>query len=466
MSLGSIGTKFTSAVGAVNGVASSIGKLASWLTGPAAGSFASAPRKASFGGVPFAVASEETLAGRKVAIHEYPLRDEPWVEDLGQRGRRFVITGWLVEGSLLYEAGGVIEQRDNLLRVAEKAGPTKLLHPTLGEMEVSLVEPIRFTARWDLGPVIEVAMTVIKGGPRLYPGQKPSTQEQVKKEAAKSKLAAALDYAKSIAAKVMSVVAKIQSIVSTVMKYYTMVMSFIADVKSFISSIKNMVGAFGRMFGSTKPAEPMNGPAQSSQSAASILAQRRALVVSSAKILRSTAATGDPQAIATATQKLAASVTTFAADPAEAIRIHAQTLSMPAGSDPVQTATSALIRRSAVIEMAIASSEYQPASHADAQRIKAQVTGALDREILIAGDAGDDATYEALRRLRQAVHDDMDARGGGMGDQTVYSLQSSQPSLTVAQRLYGDASRSDELTAAADPIHPAFMPAKFRAPSK
>jgi prophage DNA circulation protein len=37
------------------------------------------------------------------------------------------------------------------------------------------------------------------------------------------------------------------------------------------------------------------------------------------------------------------------------------------------------------------------------------------------------------------------------------------PALSLAQRLYQDAGRSDELVAEAVPIHPAFMPSRCRA---
>ncbi|MCV5934699.1 multidrug DMT transporter permease, partial [Escherichia coli] len=41
--------------------------------------------------------------------------------------------------------------------------------------------------------------------------------------------------------------------------------------------------------------------------------------------------------------------------------------------------------------------------------------------------------------------------------------RSPQPSLALANRLYQDAARADELVQAVSPVHPAFMPLSFTA---
>ena len=42
-------------------------------------------------GVGFVLDAGDTAAGRRVAIHEYPYRDDAWAEDLGKLPRRFSI---------------------------------------------------------------------------------------------------------------------------------------------------------------------------------------------------------------------------------------------------------------------------------------------------------------------------------------------------------------------------------------
>lgn len=81
---------------------------------------------ASFRGVPFLVESAERTGGRRAVVHEFPLRDEPFVEDLGRRARTFRIDGYVIGDDYLV-------QRDALLAALEdESGPGELVHPYHG----------------------------------------------------------------------------------------------------------------------------------------------------------------------------------------------------------------------------------------------------------------------------------------------------------------------------------------------
>jgi prophage DNA circulation protein len=81
----------------------------------------------------------------------------------------------------------------------------------------------------------------------------------------------------------------------------------------------------------------------------------------------------------------------------------------------------------------------------------------------VAGDQGDDETYEALSTLRAAVVADLNKRGAGLSSIKTFSVSAPMPSLALAARLYRDPTRADELVAQANPVHPAFMPTTFKA---
>ena len=74
--------------------------------------------------VPFAVESATTAGGRQSVVHAYPFRDTVWVEDMGKLARRFQIYGFLVENSVIYGGGGVVAQRDRLLRAVKASRVT------------------------------------------------------------------------------------------------------------------------------------------------------------------------------------------------------------------------------------------------------------------------------------------------------------------------------------------------------
>jgi prophage DNA circulation protein len=181
-----------------------------------------------------------------------------------------------------------------------------------------------------------------------------------------------------------------------------------------------------------------------------------------------------PSDFAEAVQTLAASLLAATIDPADSIRLLTALADFtPASTTPqsqqgaamaaIQSATGDLCRRTAVIALARAATNYQPSSYDDAAAIRNRVCDLLDNEITIAGDQGEDTTYSALRALRFAVVQDLTARGANLAPIKTFAIGAPMPALVLANRFYRDASRGDELVTHADPIHPAFMPTTFQA---
>ena len=181
-----------------------------------------------------------------------------------------------------------------------------------------------------------------------------------------------------------------------------------------------------------------------------------------------------PSDLALAAQGLAAALSASAINAGDAMRL---LTAMAAPTTPViplntvisasmasmQNAMSDLFRRAAVVEIAIASSTYQPSSSNDAATVRLMVCTLLDNEILVAGNQGEDDVFSSLRALRAAVVADLNARGSGLASIQTFKLNASLPACVVAQRIYSDPSREDELVIQANPPHPAFMPTTFTA---
>lgn len=87
-------------------------------------------RSASFRGVRFSVAEAEFSAGRRTQIHEYPLRDMPYVEDIGRAARRYSLTAYIVGTDYLSRV-------KSLVGAMETRGSGHLVHPWLGEIDVT-----------------------------------------------------------------------------------------------------------------------------------------------------------------------------------------------------------------------------------------------------------------------------------------------------------------------------------------
>lgn len=99
-------------------------------------------RAASFRGVPFGVLADDKEGGRRTVVHEFPQREEAFVEDLGAAALRFTVQAFVL-------GDDYASQRDALEKALCEPGPGKLVHPYYGEIEVSQFAPykVRHTAQ-------------------------------------------------------------------------------------------------------------------------------------------------------------------------------------------------------------------------------------------------------------------------------------------------------------------------------
>ena len=183
------------------------------------------------------------------------------------------------------------------------------------------------------------------------------------------------------------------------------------------------------------------------------------------------ASTDMPDALAALVEAMRAGIT----DPADQVNVllalagftftdqAGGTVGIGAAMAAMRDAMAAACRRAALVSLARASAAYQPVSYNDAASLRRVLSAALDSEITLAGDAGQDASYVALKALRSAVVQDLTVRGASLPSVVTVSMALPLPALLLAQILYQDASRSDQITAESGAIHPAFCPATFQA---
>lgn len=464
--------------GAVLGTTSGISNLASSLAarlGGSATSYFDQLRPASFRTVPFVSLGGEASFGRRKELHEYVQRDVPWVEDLGRGTRRIHLYGFVV-------GDDVIAQRDMLIAACETSGDGSLIHPTLGQRTVSLMD-FRCLERWEKGRYFEFQFEFIEGGPRTYPTAESATTQAVANAVSGLNVAAALNFAKIALAAISYGAAVLGSVVNSALGWYTYAKNLVGDARNLFRLLYSLPGDFGRFSGTASlptfskyPSSPVSsGPTVSSLIQAATVA--RAAVSSAADALAAAAAGFDATTVDTftaAVQGVTTAVIGATSDPDDSIRLltslayyapDAGTTTSVIGTamGDVQTACGDLFRRTSIGAVAQASSTYQPSSSDDAARVRDLVAGLIDAEMLVAGDRGDDETYEALCTLRAAVVADLNKRGAGLSGMRTFRFAAPMPALALAARLYRDPTRADELIAQADPVHPAFMPTTFKA---
>lgn len=477
-------------------------------------SWAESLRKASYRGVPFGVFGGDFRAGRRVAVHQYPGRDKPYIEDMGRSTRLIRLTGFLVTDSLVYGGGEVKSQRDAMVAAVERAGPGTLVHPTLGNLTVSVPDGgLQVIEKWDHGRYFEINLTFIESGERVFPATRSSTVSLLDKLAKAFGLSAALDFVRKVIGGITAAINMVEGVIRFGKAIVSMVVSVVAGFQELVGRIQRdarsimglaglMTGNYGRYANgsvssalvSSKKARVSGSAgiakrsaveaAASNNASATVMAEllaanttNRAAVTAAMATLTTSASTLDAStgdAFVAAVQGVLDALVASIADPADAIALltplasytpEAFTSSSAIGDAQAtaQAATSALLRRLSLVAIAQVVARYAPASSDEALATLATVTVLVDAEITVAGDAGDDESYAALRALRQGVVTALTTTGATLPQLQTFTFKAPMPALVMANRLYGDAERQDELVQQADPIHPAFMPVTVKA---
>lgn len=428
---------------------------------------------ASYNGVPFIVKDVDGEYGRRVAIHSYPYRDGGWIEDLGRKMPVIDIRGFLV-------GDDVIAQRDFMLLVCELAGPGVLIHPTRGIVNVNLVS-FRVSESWDHGRQIIFDFHFMAGGAKLFPSLITSTLDSILTAIGLTNAGATTDFIARVSSAVTAGASVVASGILTAGIFYAEGQSVVKSGTNIISLASSIVGSFGRFAGGSTGSST-GSITGTVTSVGGLAAQVAALSIEASDARSATsdagaamvAAVDVPADFATATQNFTSVILDSITDPYEAVNAFAALANFPqpttASTAPIgiaentlQSGITDLSRRSAICAMAQAVSQYQPSSYEDADNLRTRVCAIIDSEILIAGDQGEDDTYQALKALRLSVVQDLTARGATLAHLIPLTLNSAMPSLALSYRLYQDVSRNDQLVAFADPIHPAFMPDSFSA---
>ncbi len=439
---------------------------------------------ASFRGVPFKVIRARVKKGRRWAIHEYPYVDGGWPEDMGRSLRTYAFSGYLI--------GDLAPVMQLLLDNAiETKGPGLLIHPTIGAVKVGLLSSATAIHR-DRMRVIEVAFEFVEAGASIFPATIIATIISVLAAADSALMAAGGDLggvAIPAAAAGPAVTGEAQAVVGAFGEAATVGGANPTAIVGMATALPppdpdTSYGRYGA--GSASMMLPIGTTVASLQ--AQLANQRATLALA---VAGATAAAAAYSASTDMLGTLAALVEAMRAgitDPADQVRVLLSLagfsfqdraggpISLSNGAAPsrdavgigaaiaaMRDAMAAACRRAVLVSMARASASYQPVSYEDAAALRLALTDALDNEITAAGDAGEDATYGALKILRSAVVRDLTVRGASLPSVVTVVLGLPMPALAIAQRLYCDASRSDEITARSGANHPAFCPLSFQA---
>ncbi|HDY88325.1 MAG TPA: hypothetical protein ENH82_09475 [bacterium] len=126
-------------------------------------------KKASFRGATFFVRNSDRSVGRRNVVHQYPFRDDPYVEDLGQDTDDFTISGYVVQN--IDNDQDYINERDSLIDALRESGSGTLIHPYYGELVVNLVGKARITESFLDGGIAHFSMPFVKASGSIVVGE-------------------------------------------------------------------------------------------------------------------------------------------------------------------------------------------------------------------------------------------------------------------------------------------------------
>lgn len=366
--------------------------------------------RGSFRGAGFWVERASAQQGRRVQVHEYPLRDQPYAEDLGRRTRE-----WTIECYLLGE--DYDQERDALIEAIEQPGQGELVHPYYGRHPVVVTDfRVRETTREGGMARVSLSVMVADDAPRL-PRATRDTQAQVREAADAVERSALEDFLERFETVDLAAdrVAQIQAHVDRTLERLDAVIGDVtgplADVirapANFAGALLGAIGRIGDTVG-----EP-----------------GRAL-----GLYEDLFTAGDePRAVSVNA-------------PAE---LRAQTEAVRATND--------LVRRGAVTQAAREAADEDWLVADDATAARDTIIQGIDT-LVVRERIPDDALYADLSALRAAVVRDLDERGAELPRLTTYTPAGPLPALVIAQRLYGDARRADAICARNRIRHPGRVP--------
>ncbi len=386
----------------------------------------------AFRDVPFHWRDTGLEGGRRLAVHEYPLRDAASTEDLGRRVRRYPMTGYVL-------GDDYFAQRAALEGALEAAGPGTLAHPYRGNLSVA-VERFRCDEGQDEGRYARFDISFVEWGVPPAPRATADTVSGVLDASAGAQAALGTSFASRF------------SLAGIPGYLRTSPIGIVGSIETQFAGLSGK-GGLGLAALAGDPAAlgfavivAFSGYAD----AVAAILQVAALVADVETTSRGAAALGDPSF----------GLGAFAAFGA----------TLPADAHPHaaanQTALIDLAQGAAAAALAMVYANTAFASSSDAGAARDQITAMIDAQILAADAAFDEALVLAWQQLYATTSSDLSARGRVLPGIVTFTGKRPMSSLALASRLYQDASRAPELVARNAAPHPGFMPLTIEALSQ
>lgn len=383
-------------------------------------------RPASFRGIPFKIKRATTRVGRRIITHEFPLKDIPYTEDLGRGAREYTLEAHVI-------GEGHEDLRDRLIQAIENnKEPGILMHPIFGAVRVS-PGPVEHVFDNEAGNIEYFNLTFLEAGENKYPSPILDTGGSVSQAATllKAVLKSAFDETFSLKRLPGFVVNSAQitneQLTTQLQKAAEMAPADPSLKAAFLAGISQMA----------------------SHSSLSSVATYSAQVQTSITQIQRLYA--DPAVGFLAYQKLSVFGDDFLPKPETSPnrRIEKRNRDLQV----------ALVKRHALMGMALMASQMTFASYDDAVAIRDRLAQKLDAELDQVGSTDDDQTFGALSDLKAAMVLDITERAANLARiKNIFPMEP-MPALVMAYEIYGEIEQAEEIRIRNKVRNPNFMPA-------
>lgn len=394
---------------------------------------------ASFRGVGFWVDQAKTPVGHKGQLHEYPQRDQPFFEGLGQQAKIHDLTAFIVGADCL-------EQRDKLLKALEQ-GSGELVHPWLGRMQVKVGECDMTQTRQD-GGLVTFALKFYPDQPLQFPTATVSTQKLLlssadtllgsavaRFEQAMTLIKAARIGIANLRNSLTGVYEVIQEQLKPLIEEYRQISELVKAVKELpkevVAEFKGLLGDIQELKDFAK--EGYRGVI------ANVSQQIEAIRKADApKLTTGKDTTAAAQAMADLVQDTLL------------VKVAQWVASMPVASTPVKLTSQPSLDHQTLQPV---TRQEVPVTD-DLQLLQKELSEAIQ----LALNKASPAHYQAINDLKQKLNAHLKAVASSGVRLVSKSFQESLPAVVVAYRQFADATRVTEVTQRNGVAHPLFLP--------
>lgn len=378
-------------------------------------------RPAGFRGIQFFVDGHNLDTGRRAAKHEYPQKNDAYIEDMGRKCREFSFEAYVLGPD--YDRA-----RDSLLDACETAGPGELQHPVFGRKSVVCISCRVSESRQD-GGIAKFSLTFAETIEPSYPSPVIDSKNRAKQSAEKT-----ISEATGFFAKVFSVV----GMASSAIKSAT---DFVQDVSDTMNAVLAPIRATQQAIADVKH--------QIDNLALNVDSLVRApfdLAGDMSTMLRSFA-----ELPATPSLKIGALLDAYGLDDGPTIP---ETTPQRQQEKLNRDSLAGLFRQVIVSETVRMATDAEFESYDAALSARERLADLIDEQ---AEAVTDDDLFKALMTMRSDLTRAVPGDGNSRARVITYTPNITLPALVIAQELYGDASRADDIASRNHLRHPGFV---------